>query len=429
MKDGRIKGALTRADTGGAGATRVPAAHEVGRALERGTASRLDDDTRTRMEQRLGHRFDEVRVHAEGAGAQAAAALGARAIAFGRDIAFAPGTYRPATAEGRALIAHELAHVAQQTHPGARTGAAPAARHEGEARRAALTAHRVALSPVAGPVLQMDKPAEEAPAQAAPQAPRILTVIIRAPDDKFTQDVSDYVRKTLNDPNVLEVDNLGQVFQYLDSVKKAKGPKIAGIRLVAHGSTTGGISMKLKGETTRRFVTAQELEKMATDANLPAIASGVMEKDATVEFWGCYVARSDTATTALSTMFGAEFRSLEGELKTGFDAFQRPPDKGEKGWQIVTSSHEVDDRAKSNRNLKRSFEEWLLARYRTLAANGDITPQASREDRLKAMRELFDRSGGRIKQLVIQDKNQVVQRKDKAAWLKKWKSKKVGGSP
>jgi hypothetical protein len=428
MKAGRTKGTPMRQDTSGAGVSRSRAADEIGRALERGAARRLDDDTRAHMEQRLGHRFDRVRVHVEGAGAQATATLGARAFTFGQDIAFAPGTYRPATAEGRALIAHELAHVAQQAHPGARAGAAAAARHEGEARRAALAAHPVALSPVAGPVLQMDKPEQKAPTQAAPQAPRILTVIIRAPDDKFTQDVSDYVRNTLNDPNVLEVDNLGQVFQYLDGVKKTKGPKIAGIRLVAHGSTTGGISMRLKGETTRRFVTAQELEKMATDANLPAIASSVMEQDATVEFWGCYVARSDTATTALSTMFGAEFRSLEGELKTGFDAFARPAEKGENGPQAVTSSQEVDDRAKRNPNLKKSFEKWLLARHQTLAANGDITPQASREDQLKAMRELFDRSRGRIRQLVIQDKNQVVQRKDKA-WLKKWKSKKAGGSP
>src|SRR3954471_20874347 len=39
----------------------------------------------------------------------------ARAFTLGRDIAFAPGEYAPGTAQGRRLIAHELAHVVQQT--------------------------------------------------------------------------------------------------------------------------------------------------------------------------------------------------------------------------------------------------------------------------------------------------------------------------
>ncbi len=65
----------------------------------------------------------EVRVH-RGSRAQAAAdALDARAFAIGdADVFFAPGQYDPTTPEGRAVIAHELAHVAppnaQQTQSG-----------------------------------------------------------------------------------------------------------------------------------------------------------------------------------------------------------------------------------------------------------------------------------------------------------------------
>ncbi len=49
-----------------------------------------------------------VRIDAE------AVAFGASAFAQGYDISFAPGRYAPATREGAALLAHELAHVVQQ---------------------------------------------------------------------------------------------------------------------------------------------------------------------------------------------------------------------------------------------------------------------------------------------------------------------------
>lgn len=55
-----------------------------------------------------------ARLHT-GAEAHAAAdAIGARAITIGSDIHFAAGEYQPDTADGAALLGHELAHVAQQ---------------------------------------------------------------------------------------------------------------------------------------------------------------------------------------------------------------------------------------------------------------------------------------------------------------------------
>ncbi|VTU35484.1 eCIS core domain-containing protein [Variovorax sp. PBL-E5] len=71
------------------------------------------------MEQRFGHDFASVRVHADGAAARSARDLNAHAYTAGRDIAFAAGRYAPGTGEGRHLIAHELTHVLQQTRPGA----------------------------------------------------------------------------------------------------------------------------------------------------------------------------------------------------------------------------------------------------------------------------------------------------------------------
>jgi hypothetical protein len=74
----------------------------------------LDRETRARFEPVFGHRFDEVRVHADDDAAVSAAALGAAAYTVGDDLVFAAGRYRPSSGEGQALLAHELAHVVQQ---------------------------------------------------------------------------------------------------------------------------------------------------------------------------------------------------------------------------------------------------------------------------------------------------------------------------
>jgi len=65
---------------------------------------------------RARHDFSEVRVHTGDAAAAAARSVDAAAFTFGNRIVFGSGQYAPETTAGRQLIAHELAHVAQQTH-------------------------------------------------------------------------------------------------------------------------------------------------------------------------------------------------------------------------------------------------------------------------------------------------------------------------
>jgi hypothetical protein len=74
----------------------------------------LDPSTRTQMEGRLGHDFGRVRIHDDATAAAKADTLGARAYTLRHDVVFGEGEYRPATAEGQGLIAHELTHVVQQ---------------------------------------------------------------------------------------------------------------------------------------------------------------------------------------------------------------------------------------------------------------------------------------------------------------------------
>lgn len=80
---------------------------------------KLPDALRARMETRFARDFSMVRVHNDAAGHRAAQDAAARALAYGNDIAFAPGAYAPDQPGGQSLIAHELSHVAQQQQSGA----------------------------------------------------------------------------------------------------------------------------------------------------------------------------------------------------------------------------------------------------------------------------------------------------------------------
>ena len=89
----------------------------------RGQGKPLDDAVRGTMESRFGADFGSVRVHADEAAADSAQAIGAKAFTQGSDIVFGAGRYQPGSGAGQQLLAHELAHVVQQSRGGSSTGA------------------------------------------------------------------------------------------------------------------------------------------------------------------------------------------------------------------------------------------------------------------------------------------------------------------
>jgi hypothetical protein len=89
----------------------------VGDAV-RGPGQALDAETRAFFEPRLGRDLGAVRIHADSRAARSAKALGARAYTHGNHVVFAAGRFSPGTPQGRELLAHELAHVAQQADQG-----------------------------------------------------------------------------------------------------------------------------------------------------------------------------------------------------------------------------------------------------------------------------------------------------------------------
>jgi hypothetical protein len=75
----------------------------------------LDAETRAFFEQRFGHDFGKVRIHADANAERSARTVNALAYTVGQEIVFAAGQYRPHTTAGRELLAHELVHTLQQS--------------------------------------------------------------------------------------------------------------------------------------------------------------------------------------------------------------------------------------------------------------------------------------------------------------------------
>lgn len=129
----------------------------LARALQIGQSSAgraLDPSIARSFGARLGHDLGGVRVH-QGEGSEICRALGVQALTLGRDIFFAGGAYDPESARGRALLAHELAHVAQ--HGGAAPG--PAALRPGLDAAVEAQADRAAADLLAGAPARVDRAA------------------------------------------------------------------------------------------------------------------------------------------------------------------------------------------------------------------------------------------------------------------------------
>lgn len=109
---------LRRATQSGATASAATAPPIVHRALA-SPGQPLDAQTRAFMEPRFGRDLSHIRLHTDAVSTESARAVGALAYTVGHHIAFGAGAYDPASASGRNLLAHELAHTVQQSDVGA----------------------------------------------------------------------------------------------------------------------------------------------------------------------------------------------------------------------------------------------------------------------------------------------------------------------
>lgn len=102
----------------------VPATGNTGRSgpgnfissLDTKNGTPLSVQTRQFFEPKMGHHFNGVKIHTGPAAAASAEALQAKAYTYNNHIVFNEGQYQPETTAGKKLLAHELAHVVQQSN-------------------------------------------------------------------------------------------------------------------------------------------------------------------------------------------------------------------------------------------------------------------------------------------------------------------------
>lgn len=81
----------------------------------RGGGKSLDGAVQTQMGEAMGFDFSGVKVHTSSEADSLNQDLGAKAFTTGQDIFFKEGTYNPGSSDGQELLAHEMAHVVQQS--------------------------------------------------------------------------------------------------------------------------------------------------------------------------------------------------------------------------------------------------------------------------------------------------------------------------
>jgi hypothetical protein len=121
---GVLRRQLAAGGDGGSGGEMVapPSVHRV--LSEPGEP--LPAGSRGKFERRLGVDLGGVRVHSNGPHATASSnAVDALAYTVGSDIVFAHGAHDQQSPKGHRLLAHELAHVVQQTSPAKRVATTP----------------------------------------------------------------------------------------------------------------------------------------------------------------------------------------------------------------------------------------------------------------------------------------------------------------
>lgn len=80
----------------------------------KGQGQKLDDETRSELEDHTGTDLSDVNIHTGPASDNLAGEIGAVAFAHGKDIHFKDGQYNPESEEGKKLLAHEVAHTVQE---------------------------------------------------------------------------------------------------------------------------------------------------------------------------------------------------------------------------------------------------------------------------------------------------------------------------
>ncbi|AGB15067.1 hypothetical protein Halru_0425 [Halovivax ruber XH-70] len=219
----------------------------------------LDTSIQRALEDRMDADFSDVRIHTGPKAAKAADAINARAFTCGNAIVFNDGEYDPESPEGQYLLAHELAHVRQQT------GAAISMMPQPDAD--------LEIDPDPQLEREADQAAEEALSGEEPLIVNRLGTDVHI--QRSAKGESEYVTRD----EVLEiVDNYyrGAIEQEANQDPLAAGPE----RTTAQGSVSqpakeesGGFLATVQNAWTQTKTAASNLSQVATKGAVGSLAA------------------------------------------------------------------------------------------------------------------------------------------------------------
>jgi hypothetical protein len=255
-----------------------------------------------------------------------------------------------------------------------------------------LAGNAAVASLVAGGTVQRDDTSPKPSVKPQGGAKTIdLIFIITKPKDRYTKDMIDYVKNTLKGQEYRVVTNIEDICAEASKLS-AQGITLSKVRIVSHGQTViGGVGMTPAKEKTWRYVKPDEVRAYMKSPGCQGLR-GAMAPNAEVEFWGCYLGGLPQAGEAWADLFGKKVRSTKGEMKVGAEDFIV------RGKGAATSSKDVP------KNVEKHFKEWLLKQYKLMASTGEAPALKTEADQITFMKDLFDRSGGKIRSRVIQEK-------------------------
>jgi len=234
----------------------------------------LDAGTLSYMEPRFQADFSRVRVHTGALAAESARAVNALAYTVGNDLVFSSGQYQPHSSSGGKLLAHELAHVAQQT-------SAPM------------------------PWVQRQKAAGGAP------KPRKDYVFLMGADpahtgNPFYKEAADYFHAHL--PTATFVDDQRSLAEMLRWISSNVKDPIGDLYIVSHGGEDGTLGFGLNSLDTSARLTVNKLRDALHPAGggssaLQTVGS-VIDAQTTIHIKGCDIGRTRQMVELIDEAFG-----------------------------------------------------------------------------------------------------------------------------
>ncbi len=209
-----------------------PVGHSLGdmeilpRASPRSGGQRLPPDLASRFARSLGTDLAPVAIHTDPASSALADSMNARAVTLGHQIHFGSGEYRPDSAAGQQVLAHEAVHVAQQSMattraPGStpdaleREARALAPRVAGGLPAVATAAPAIALAAETRTLDAAPAPSRAAPPLTAPPVPAQQPVAKGPADVNVGFNAMDIVHKLIIAIDSSEV-NLSKMKRHVD---------------------------------------------------------------------------------------------------------------------------------------------------------------------------------------------------------------------